>query len=371
MQIHEQINMRILVSEITSHQKNLPHLYKLFSHQFDTSVFIHSKDQHAISNIPDGKILVSRLPKSLLYWYLCIASRRFSYIFLSTGPEYAVGFSGIIQTLGFYVLSVCYPKKLILHIRNTNNYLPEKNFFSGVMIQKLRIWAVKHINRFTFDSKLTYHYFRSKYHRTDSTLQTVIAINYSDIRFLKEPDHQSGTGKIRIGMIGRIDVNRKDYDLIYRLQEQLGEISAQLEFVILGECKDPKSQEIIAKIEKYSKVIYSNGYLSDEEFEELGLSCAILFAPLTDNYGYGLTKETGAFGDAIYLHKKVIIPQFACTNGEFDPISEYYASSDDLLSIFRNLTDNPDSERFRVDKAYLTDYSTSRIFERITEELHL
>lgn len=363
--------MRILVSEITSHQKNLPHLFKLFSHKFETTIFIHNKNKDNISNIPKKNLLISRLPKSILYWYLCLKAPKFNYIFLSTGPEYALGFSGIISILGFYMLSVLFPSKVILHIRNTNNYLPEKNFFSGTIIQNIRIRSANHIKRFTFDSILTIDYFRSKFQYAKASFQTIIAINYSDVRFLKQQEEVSTGNKIRIGLIGRIDVNRKDYDLIFNLLQGLGQSSDRFEFIILGECKDSKSKQIISKILESSNVIYSDNYISDDEFEELGLSCQLLFAPLTDNFGYGITKETGAFGDAIYLHKKVIIPQFACTNGEFDPISIYYDTEEKLLSIFRQVINTSDQNFFKVDAAYLDKYSTISIFNQISEDLHL
>ena len=363
--------MRILVSEITSHQKNLPHLFKLFSGRFETTIFMHTNEQDTISNIPEKNLKISRLPKSLLYWYLCFKAPRYNYVFLSTGPEYATGFSGIFSTLGFYFLAVLFPSKIILHIRNTNNYLPEKNFFSGEIIQNLRIRAVNHIMRFTFDSMLTLNYFKSKFHKCASTYQSMIAINYSDVRFVKQELAKRTDDKIRVGLIGRIDANRKDYSVIFDLLKGLRQLSERFEFIVLGALKDSNSLEIISKIQEHSPVIYSNNYLSDNDFEELGLSCDILFAPLTDTYGYGVTKETGAFGDAIYLHKKVIIPQFVCTNGEFDPISEYYNNPEDLLKIFISLTDNSNITRFKVDPEFLSKYTTTSIFKQISEDLHL
>lgn len=363
--------MRILVSEITSHQKNLPHLFKLFSYKFDTTCFIHYRDKDSVSNIPEEQTHISRLPKTLTYWYFCLIAPRYNYIFLSTGPEYGKGFSGILSTLGFYFLSVLFSSKVILHIRNTNNYLPEKNFSSGKVIQNIRIRATKHISRYTFDSLLTLNYFKQKFIRSPKTYQTVIAINYSDIRFLQQFKNNKTNNKFRIGLIGKIDVKRKDYDLILNMLQGLGEFSERLEFIILGECKDINSQQIISKIQEYSSVIYSNKYLSDNEFEELGLSCDILFAPLTDNYGYGITKETGAFGDALYLHKKVIIPQFSCTNGEFDPISIYYDSEEKLFSIFKQIIEPKDSGFFSVNADYLDKYSTKSIFNQISKDLEL
>jgi hypothetical protein len=363
--------MRILVSEITSHQKNLPHLFKLFSHRFDTTIFIHFKEKKSISNIPKENLYISSLPKSLLYWYLCCIAPRYNYIFLSTGPEYALKASGIISILGFYMLTLLFPSKVILHIRNTNNYLPEKNFFSGTIIQNIRVRSARHIKRFTFDSILTLDYFKSKFQLSNSSYQSIIAINYSDVRFLKQKEEILGNNKIIIGLIGRIDLNRKDYNHLFDLLLSLGQLSRRFEFIILGQLKDINSHLIISKIQESSSVIFRHNYITDNEFEELGLSCHILFAPLTDNYGYGVTKETGAFGDAIYLHKKIIIPQFACTNGEFDPISEYYNNPEDLLKIFIKIADNSNNDIFKVDPDYLSRYSTTNIFKQITEDLHL
>jgi hypothetical protein len=365
--------MKILISELTTHQKNLPHLYKLFSYGFEAKIFVHKNDLKYLQHIPHNKQVIISTPKSFAYWNLLFRSYKYDYIFLSTGPEYVVGPLGPFHTLGFFFLVLFNRNKIIVHIRNVNNYLPETHFSSNKLVQFIRVKTAPLIKRYTFDSNLTLNYFNLKFTHKNA-LASVISIFYSDVRSLglTEIQHPKGSKLIKIAMPGRIDPIRKDYSILLKVLSQLtNEERSQLNLIILGECRNTDSKKIITDLEKYVKIVWKDGYLTDDEFEEMGIGSDVLFAPLTDQFGYGITKETGAFGDAIYLHKKVIIPQFACLNGEFDEISLYYKDENSLLKIFKKIINEQYTNFLTPSDTFLEKYSTLSVFNRIKSELKL
>jgi glycosyltransferase involved in cell wall biosynthesis len=364
--------MKILIVEFTSHQKKIPHLYKLFSNSNLPQILIHKKDKAYLSNIPEQNIITSLNISTFDYFILFFKGFRYERIFISTGPEYISGIVGIIHIMGFYLFCRIWGNKTILNVLNSNCYIKNQSSFSNKTIHSIRVLAAKYLHRFTFEGLLTLNSFKSSTNNP-ANLLSVSSIYYSDIRLNPHQSKKPVTSGIKtIGLTGRIDPQRKDYNKLFNVLKKLSdEERSKIQLLFLGECNNPDSRNLIKEFEKLSTVTWFDGYLSDSEFESSGLNCDVLFSPLPENFGYGITKETGAFGDAIYLHKKVIIPQFSCTNGEFDPISIYYDSEDALLSIFRQLISAEDDRFFKVDETYLSKYSTTSIFRQISADLHL
>jgi len=364
--------MKILIVEFTSHQKKLPHLYKVFNYNYLPHILIHKRDKPYLSNIPDDKVITTSNLSTFDYFVLIFKGFSYNRIFINTGPEYISGLLGILHIIGFYLFCKIWGNKTILNVLNSNCYIRNHSSFSNKAIHSIRVHSARSIHKFTFEGILTLNYFKRHTNNPANRL-SISSIYYSDFRLNPHhPSNQVDSDIKIIGLTGRIDPNRKDYRKLFNILKRLTDAErSKIKLLILGECNNPDSRKLIKELEKLSEVTWFDGYISDNDFENLGLSSDILFSPLPNNYGYGITKETGAFGDAIYLHKKVIIPQFACTNGEFDPISIYYDTEDKLLSIFRQVLDNPDPDFFRVDAAYLDKYSTRSIFNQISKDLAL
>jgi hypothetical protein len=364
--------MKILIVEFTSHQKKLPHLFKLFSNTFLAEILIHRKDKAYLSYIPEQNIITSSNISTFDYFILFLKGFRCNRIFISTGPEYISGILGIIHIIGFYLFCKTWGNKTILNVLNSNCYIKNQPSFSNKTIHSIRVLAAKHIHRFTFEGLLTLISFKNATNNP-ANLLSVSSIYYSDIRLNPLQSHKYVSSDVKtIGLTGRIDPLRKDYNKLINVLNRLTvEERSKIRLLFLGECNNPESRKLIKEFKKLSDVIWFEGYISDLDFENSGLNCDILFSPLPEDFGYGITKETGAFGDAIYLHKKVIIPQFACTNGEFDPISVYYDTEEKLLAIFRQLLTAEDDSLLKVDITYLEKYSTSSIFKQISKDLHL
>jgi glycosyltransferase involved in cell wall biosynthesis len=364
--------MRILIVEFTSHQKKLPHLFKVFGYNYLPDILIHKKDKKYLSNIPDGRIITSSDNSIFDYFILLFKATNYNRIFISTGPEYISGISGIIHILGFYIYCKILGSKTILNVLNSNSYIKNQQSFSNKTIHRIRVNAAANVHKFTFEGKLTLNYFKD-YTSDQNNRLAISSIYYSDVR-LNSSTHFEKDEKntIKIGITGRIDPVRKDYNKLFNVLKNLSEQERNnLKLIVLGECNNPEARKLIYELEKLIEVNWHDGYISDNDFEKMGLECDVLFSPLPENFGYGLTKETGAFGDAIYLHRKVIIPQFSCLNGEFDPISVYYNNEDELLSIFKKLLSENNQEFLSIDPAYLDKYSTASIFSQISKDLNL
>ncbi len=52
---------------------------------------------------------------------------------------------------------------------------------------------------------------------------------------------------------------------------------------------------------------------------------------------YGTFKGSGSLGDAVYLRKKIILPNFVDVDKEFKEIAIYYNCLEDLQRIFNNI----------------------------------
>lgn len=144
----------------------------------------------------------------------------------------------------------------------------------------------------------------------------------------------------------------------------------KLEFQMMGACRDEEAVAIVANFNKIVEVSWNNSrYVQQKKFDQMGDMCDIFLAPISPKLGYGVGKETGAFGDAIKYGKKVIIPRNACQTGEFDPVCIYYDDEVNLLGIFKNILANPDKSEFTISEDYLREYSPMMLSKRLKMDL--
>ena len=125
---------------------------------------------------------------------------------------------------------------------------------------------------------------------------------------------------------------------------------------------------VIKHLEKLTKVNFTNGFLSAEEFEIRGSQCDLLISPLQKHFEYGTYKGSGSFGDAIFLRKKIILPSYVDPKKEFIDISIYYDNKDGLLNIFANIEDYVNME---ISDKFYANYTTKAVFNKIKKELQL
>jgi hypothetical protein len=172
----------------------------------------------------------------------------------------------------------------------------------------------------------------------------------------------------RIGLLGSLNNERRDYAILVNSLSQLSrEIRSQFHFYILGECRNGHNNLILQSLQKHVNVSFPDGYLSSDDFDEIGVSCHILISPLSTNFEYGTFKGSGSFGDAIYLRKGLIIPSFVDPQKEFSDISFYYSNVSDLIKILGDLSvlsfpRQPDN--------FYKKFSTSKISEDLSKILY-
>jgi len=171
----------------------------------------------------------------------------------------------------------------------------------------------------------------------------------------------------RIGLLGSLNNERRDYAILVNSLSQLSrEIRSQFHFYILGECRNGHKNVILQSLQRHVDVSFPDGYLSADDFDEIGVSCHILISPLSTNYEYGTFKGSGSFGDAIYLRKRILIPSFVDPQGEFSDISFYYSNESDLTKLLGDLSVTSFS---RQPDQFYNKFSTSKISEDLSRIL--
>lgn len=349
---------KILIVEFSDHFRIISHLFQLLSHYYDVYLFI-KRDAHLVEGIPVDKKWVIR-SENFLYWKLLFKGFFYSWIYLSTGPEYRQYNKNLFFLVGFFFFSWVHGKKIILQIRNLDQYVAHNN-----ACYTLRYKALCHIQRVVLDSQQI----QQNFHTLFPFLRcktSVIGFYYTD--FLKNiPLSKTSTSKIKIGLIG-IDSTRKDYALVYKALEQVD--TSSLELVVVGDCLYKQQYDVIEKFREIITVtVQENKQLTDDEFMTIALSCDVFLSPLRDSFGYGVTKETGNFGDALLYQKKIIIPQFACVSNEFDALSFYYTTGEELVVLLQNMIVG--TFDLSIPASFLDEYSSKAVFSRLKKELFL
>jgi len=181
---------------------------------------------------------------------------------------------------------------------------------------------------------------------------------------------QKGAGeKIRIGLLGVINPDRRDYGVVVDALKKLSpEDRTNLEFVTLGACFGGAKNEVVRNLAEYVCVTCQDGLLSAAEFDRKGVSCDFLISPLTRKKEYGTFNGSGSFGDAVYLQKRIIIPAYVDEGNEFEDIAAYYRSSEELSVIFRNLGD---LSKAKVRSTFYEQFTTKNVYKNLVRDLRL
>jgi len=338
--------LKILIVEFSVHYRIVKHLYKMLETISSSIKVIIKKDSSTfeVTNKEEVK------NENLLYWKLIF--NNYDLIFLSTGPEFREYTRNIFFLLGFFFFSVFNKNKIILQIRNLDQY--EKRFNICYL---LRYYSMRIIKRVVLDSKQIEENFHKKFKLNKKT--SFVSFYYPDVE--KLPQVNKKTTKIVIGMIG-LDENRRDYDLLISVLKDIDTSNFVLK--IIGNL----TKEHLSLIKKFQEVIevdYELKGLTDKEFFEKALSVDIFIAPLKKVLGYGVTKESGNFGDAILLNKKIIVPKFSCKTGEFDFISFYYSNKKELIEILNDL----DNLNLEIDQRKREFYYSNNILNKLRKDL--
>jgi hypothetical protein len=299
----------------------------------------------------------------MFFFGLLFRGWRYDYIHISTGPEES-HYVAIPRIIGFYLCSKLYGKKIILMVRNILPYISN----SKLAYSTSRYRSIESIKMFSFESDtLRREFVRNVI--TPGARYCVTYGKYSNVANNNVGDFGGSGSNMRVGLLGSVDCDRRDYDTIINALSLLSVDHVRLiEFVVLGRCPGGKNNEIIKRLSEVTNVDVINENLTEDELTKGGLSCDILIAPLIKERLYGRLKGTGAFSDAIYLHRRMIVPEYVDPDGEFVKFCYYYSSSSDLSRIFYNLI----SAEVEVVNSDVWDlYSTHNVLKSLSLDLRL
>lgn len=359
--------MEVLIVEAHDHLKVLENIDHLLKEHCSLSFYINKAPLEEWGSLfPGAKestLIVNNFHSVSFFIWLLFHGRKFDYINISTGPE-GRHYSDFLNILCFYLCCILYREKIILTVKRIRPYLRS----SGGLYAYLRSKAIKKLKRFTFETNTVRSVFK-EHAGVEDCLLGVSYDRYTDIfdPGLHKMAYQSANGMTRIGLPGMIDPARRDYETIINVLKRLSsEERARIELVTLGSCRGGHNNEVVKNFEKYVKVDCIGGILSAKEFDSRGVSCDLLMSPL--NKTYGTFNGSGAFGDALYLRKKIILPSYVDKEKEFKEMAIYYQDTQDLLEIFRDIQR---LSKAHVDPAYYEQFSTESVFNGLVKDLKL
>jgi hypothetical protein len=332
---------KILLVETSSHYKIIPHLYKMLSHFSDVDIYCPCDGVNHVSDDLKSSISYYSFHRAFVYFILLFKSKKYDYVYLSTGPQYVNAKNGIFILFCYILFVVVYYKKIILQVRDSRAYIiTNKLSLSELLFTYIRSRSLYFIKYLAFESKTLRKSFLEKYPLFHSKCFSSY-VYYSDLK--KIPLISFPLQPVtRIGVLGMVSNERKNYNMLESSINLLSEKEKScLVFRFLGACY-PGNNSILAFLAKNKiNIEFQDGYISDADFEFFGSSCDILITFLSDGLGYGVSKGTGSFGDAVFLQKLLIVPSFADPLGEFSSISLYYKDSVDLSFILKSVIKNP------------------------------
>jgi hypothetical protein len=359
----------MLIVESHMHAKVLENQYFLFKDHFNIS-FLVNPDKLNIYHSLMPNVMKECKPaysfhSTTLFLKLIFIAWKYDYIHISTGPE-GDHYSSIWNLPLFWLFCFLYRKKTILTVKNIRPYLPStKGIFSSI-----RYSALTQLNRFMFETDTMKRIFMKQMNHSflsASVFDRYVDLLPSHLRKTKSPEAQ--TQRYVIGLLGSLDSGRRDYDIVISALSSLSVAqSKNLSVCILGHCQGGHRNKILVELQEVLSVDFSENFLTADEFDQKGMSSSILLAPLQRHMEYGTYKGSGAIGDAIYLGKHIILPDFADPDKEFEPISYYYSKVTELAHVFENIATLSAKP---IDPSYYSKFTTTNIRETIIKELNL
>ena len=333
---------KILIVELETHEKNVNESYKIFSYKFDTTVFVTKKIEKNLT-IKSNKIISNNYNKLVNYFLLLFYIRKYDYVYFSSFLEYELIKKNIYNYVNFFIKYIAfsliiffYKEKIIIKILNIFTFFKVENYNFDFFCL-MRNFLLKKNKRFLMETKFLTENLK-KYFIMNNIYNKKFACLYNSHTNLSK-NKEKIIDKINLGLLGEINNQRKDYNIILNALKKIENKKVNIYF--LGTNLGKSSKEIIQKFKNY-RIFYTDGYLSDEIFYKWGKSCHILISTNKTTFikGYGEFKGTGAFGDAIYLSKPLLTLKDVDPICEFKDFTIYYENSDDFLKIFRNLINN-------------------------------
>ncbi len=361
---------KLLLVEIYHHPKVLESLFHLLNDKVDLTYMVNEDHQDSFEKLfpsmKKSKVKINKLHSSTLLIWVFFAGWKYDYINISTGPE-GSHWTDILNVIFFWLICKIYRKKIILTCKHLRPYFRS----SPGLFSFIRSRAITNIPRFSFETKTMLEVFKKHAVVNSDALMGVQYDRYVDQlpQEIEDKRKTSSEGKCRIGLLGVVLFARRDYQTVIAAVKSLNETErANLEFVTLGACFEGEENEVIKALSPLVKIDYIKGVISEDEFNERGISCDALLSPMTYEMEYGRFMGSGSFGDSYYLGKRLIIPNHVDEGKEWNQLAYYYSNKNELASVFRKLSSQTSES---IDDTYRSQFMTKNVFEGLCKDLQL
>jgi hypothetical protein len=307
------------------------------------------------------------------YFGILRGLRKKDLVWISTGPEHNL----VPDVLFFGLLLILARDRIVLSVRDLNNWSassPAKGLTK--LMRSLRHGYLRWIRRIVFESQAQLRLFVAK-EPSLLPLSAHCPTMFSDGDSLWDvpppvriPPYLKQKEPLRVGLVGAIDPERRDYiHLVEAVISSGSGRSRPVEFVVLGNSSTAGAGAVIEELCKVGTVDVLNGFLSQPQLIARARSCDFLHAGLSENRGYGSTRGTGVFGDAILSGVKVVVPSFADRDREFTSVSVLYHDTESLAQVILDASNS--SLPLIVDAPDLECYSSLQIRKLLFKNLRI
>ena len=361
--------LKVLIAEAGDHYKILEQIYHLLHDKCELTFYIIDPRRYdyreLFPSVVKTRVLTCNLRGFPFFAWLLFYGARYDVINVSTGPD-GSHYSEIVRIVFFYLCCLLYGRKIVLTLRNTHPYLEStRGLFAFI-----RSRGIRHVRRFTFET----HTMRRVFAQSTARKDVLLGVSYDKYADATVPgDDRAGQpprdGKVKIGLVGTVNEERRDYALICEALSLLSaEQRTRLMFVTLGQCNEGLDHPAMQRLSKLVEVDCRQGLLSELEFVVRGRACDLLMAPLTSRKAYGTLHGSGAFGDAVYLQKWLILPRHADREGEFAPLCIYYSDARELAEVLCSLSYKLDEP---IAPDFLDQFRKESVYAALVEDLRL
>jgi hypothetical protein len=303
------------------------------------------------------------------FWLrLMLVARKYDKIFVNSGPDFEQ-----MKTLSlFFIFCTIYGRKTNVFLCNPVKYLRKKNICAN-MSDWLRNFSIYFVKFLSFETETQKKHFL-KCNKSKKAC-SVIYDRHLGERLILNTDtllsKEEKNNKINIGLLGTLDPNRRNYDLLLESIKKLDtHWQEKIEIVTLGAYLGVKSDEVISKFKEIIELNSTTGWLTEEEFLERGKKCDVLISPLSEKKKYGTLAGTGSFGDAVFLQKKIILPNWVDPEKEFNPIAIYYDSYIHLTKKLELIMNNKIPLEVKSDLQFFKRFRTKNIIYQSNNDLN-
>lgn len=304
------------------HFKQISHCAYLWKdYKIDAIIPKPGKEQVVCEYINKLHLLPLKGFSILLSFYIFFVSFKYDKFIFLTGPEYGKGFKFKFNMFLFYTFSVFFRKQIVVYVKNTSVYQ------NNLTLQRV----IRNVAAVFFESKHQMDYFLECI-ECDENKCKVAYVYYPDFQKKIEDElfYLESTEKIKVGLIGQFDKERRDYNPL-------------IELLSKNDCRNYTFYQIgrVAKgsLELKNELIGKVNFIKDDytsdEVDYLIQQMDVLLSMNSINSGYSKGKGTAAFSEAISAKKRLIIPKFLDVYYEFKDYVIYYENCESLLSALK------------------------------------